>query len=451
MISIRSNQRICLALLLLTAASCRKESTPQAPAPPPVVPPPVVVVLKTADSIQNIRERPSGSAEATRLAQSFPHSDFDPTGFYLPPFVTLQVEVTPTSGNRLPTLLIGTYSRYKDKWNPTTVNLTAGLNTITDATGGILYIRYHNSASEGTCRIRFISGMKPIPYFQLGKTTSSEWIAMVEQLNVPDVQLVGERCMITFGSQNARASKTEDMEALVRKVDRVIRVEDSISGQFGTDPLDQPNMHRILLTESDHPDYYMAATFYRTWYRSSDAVSAILKASNLTWGPWHELGHMHQQGSWTWSELTEVTVNIYSIAVEKALGVIPTRLTSQGEWTNAANYLAKPSSDKDFNASSVSVWIRLCMFQQLKLAYGDAFYHQLHRLARRDINRPNTTDTRMRWFMVNASKASGRNLSGFFKAWGLKLSTAVLTDAAYAEVEALGLPAPSADITLLKD
>ena len=446
-----ASSRLLLLCSFVWLASCKKESDPVVPAPVPVVPPPAVVVLKTADSIQNFLERPSGSAEATRLAQSFPHSDFDPTGFYLPPFVTLQVEVTPTAGTRLPILLIGTYSRYKDKWNPTSVNLTAGLNTITDATGGILYLRYHNSAAEGTCRIRFISGMKPIPYYQLGKTTSSEWVAMVEQLNVPDVQLVGERCMITFGLQNARASKTEDMEALVRKVDRVIRVEDSISGQFGPDPVDQPNVHRILLTESDHPDYFMAATFYRTWYRSSDAVSAILKATNLTWGPWHELGHMHQQGSWTWSELTEVTVNIYSIAVEKALGVNPTRLTSQGEWTNAANYLAKPLSDKDFNASGVSVWVRLCMFQQLKLAFGDAFYHQLHRLARRDANRPSTTDTRMRWFMVNASRSAGRNLSGFFKTWGLKLSTPAQTDAAYAEVESLSLPAPTQDISVLKD
>lgn len=45
----------------------------------------------------------------------------------------------------------------------------------------------------------------------------------------------------------------------------------------------------------------------------------------------------------------------------------------------------------------------------------------------------------------------GRNLSAFFKAWGLKLSTTAATDAAYAEVEALGLPAPAQDITVLKD
>lgn len=438
---------------LLLVASCRKDTAPGGQTPPPVIvaPPVTGSTLKTADSVQTFRERPSGSAEATRLAQSFPHADFDPTGFYLPPFVTLQVEVTPTLGARLPTLLIGTYSRYKDRWNPASIALTAGLNTVSDPSGGLLYIRFHHPAAEGSCRIRFLSGMKPVPYFQLGRTTPGDWVAMVEQLNVPDVQLVGERSMITVSLQNARASKAEDMEALVRKTDRVIRVEDSISGQFGVDPLDQPNRHRILLTESDHPDYYMAATFYRTWYRSTDAVSAILKAANLTWGPWHELGHMHQQGSWTWSELTEVTVNVYSIAVEQAMGVKPTRLTSQGEWTNASTYLMKPANEKDFNASSVSVWVRLCMFQQLKLAFGDGFYHQLHRLARRETNRPSTTDGRMRWFVVQASKAAGANLGAFFKAWGLRLSTPALTDAAYADVQALGLPAPAQDLTALKD
>jgi hypothetical protein len=57
----------------------------------------------------------------------------------------------------------------------------------------------------------------------------------------------------------------------------------------------------------------------------------------------------------------------------------------------------------------------------------------------------------MRWFMVNASRSAGRNLSGFFKTWGLKLSTPALTDAAYAEIEGLGLPAPTQDISVLKD
>ena len=416
------------------------------------VPEPPKVLLKTADSVIVVDEKLGGMKEATRLAQNFPASDFVPTGFYLAPGNVLKLTVTSLKGTRMPELLMGTYSRNISRWNPAVRKLTAGVNTITDDVGGLLYIRFNNDAPSDQVRIRFTEGMRPIPYFQLGKTSQVEWVSMLDSIkNVPDVQLVGEKTIITFSLENAKKVKDEKMENLVKKADRVIRIEDSISGLFGTDPIDQPNIHKYLLTESDGPDYYMAATYFRTWYRSTDAVSAILKAENLTWGPWHELGHMHQQGAWTWSELTEVTVNIYSMAVEKALGVTPTRLTSQGEWTKAATYLAKPEAEKNFNNSSVSVWTRLCMFQQLKLAFGDAFYHQLHRLARRETQKPTTTDARMRWFILTSSSITGKNLSTFFKKWGLVLSSQALTDAAYADIDKLGLPMPAQDITLLKD
>lgn len=410
------------------------------------------VILKTADSILMLDEKLGGMKEATRLAQTNPASDFIPTGFYLPPNTSMNILVTSLKGTRTPELLIGTYSRYKSKWNPTVKKLSAGTNTISDVDGGLLYLRFNNDAPSDQVRIRFIDGMRPIPFYQLGKTTQKDWLNMLDSIkNVPDVQLVGEKTMITFSIDNARNNKNEIQEALIKKADRIIRIEDSISGLFGTDPMDQPNMHKYLLTESDNPDYFMAATYFRTWYRNTDAVSAILKAENLTWGPWHELGHMHQQGSWTWSELTEVTVNIYSMAVEKALGITTTRLTSQGEWSKAASYLAKSEAEKDFNNSNVSVWTRLCMFQQLKLAFGDEFYHQLHRLARRETQRPNSTDARMRWFMLKASTIRGKNLSSFFKKWGFKLSSQAITDAAFSDIDKLGLAAPNQDVTLLKD
>ena len=295
--------------------------------------------------------------------------------------------------------------------------------------------------------------MRPIPYYQLGRTTQADWVKMVDNIsNVPDVQLVGNKTIITFSMANARTYKNESQEALVKKADRVIVIEDSISGLFGTDPIDQPNVYKYLMTESDHPGYFMAATFYRTWYGSTTGgVPAILKADNLTWGPWHELGHMHQQGSWTWSELGEVTVNIYSIAVEKAFSITPTRLTSQGEWNNTAAYLARPEAERNFNGSNAGVWTRLCMFQQLKLAFGENFYHELHKQARRETNRPTTTDTRMRWFMLKACSISGKNLTSFFQKWGMKLSTQPVTDAVFAEIAALNLPSPTQDLSLLTD
>ncbi|MBK6936860.1 MAG: hypothetical protein IPH18_08170 [Chitinophagaceae bacterium] len=450
-------KKITLIIILILAVfiSCKKNNDggTTTPPPPPPPPPPPVVVLNTADSVLLLDETVSGSKESTRLAQNNPASDFYTTGFYLPASTIMTVEVTSVNGSRLPTLLVGTYSRYQASWNPTSHTLTSGVNSIADATGGIIYFRFHNDNPTDKVRIKFISGMKPVPYYQLGRTTQADWVKMVDNLTtVPDVQLVGNKTIITFSRTNALAYKNENQETLIKKADRVIAIEDSISGLFGSDPVDKPNVHKYLMTESDHPGYFMAATFYRTWYGSTTGgVPAILKAENLTWGPWHELGHMHQQGSWTWSELGEVTVNIYSIAVEKAFGITPTRLTSQGEWNNTATYLARPEAERSFNGSNASVWVRLCMFQQLKLAFGENFYHELHRQARRETARPTTTDTRMRWFMLKACSISGKNLTSFFQKWGMKLSTQTATDAVFTEIVALGLPNPATDLTLLTD
>lgn len=447
-----------LTLILISVMmvlSCRKEpvsNTIPTPLPTPISPTPSSLLLNTADSVIHVQEMPSGSKEAARLAQSFPASDYQPTGFYLPPNTNLSIEVSLLSGARLPVLLVGTYSRYESKWDPISYSLNAGINNISDTKGGILYIRYLNDNPVGNVRIKFLSGMRPIPYYQLGKITQADWVKMVDNIsNVPDVQLVGSKTIITFSLANALKYKNENQEALIKKADRIIAIEDSISGLFGNDPLDQPNVHRFMMTESDNPNYYMAATWYRTWYRNTDAVTAILKADNLTWGPWHELGHMHQQGSWTWSEVGEVTVNVYSLAVEKALGIIPGRLNTQNEWNNIITYLARPENERSFNGPNASVWVRLGMFQQLKLAFGDSFYHELHRKARRETKRPTTTDTRMHWFMVKSSIISGNDLTDFFQKWGMKLSSQSLTDAVYAEIASLKLPEPVRDLTLLRD
>lgn len=449
---LKRNELLLIAIsLVLFFTTCRKENTSTQKTNPPVNPIETSGKLATADSIIVLKELYSGNLEAKRLAQNFPASDFSPTGFYLPAGGTVVIDLSFTKGSHRPVLLVGTYSRYNNKPNPTTYTLNAGRNNITDALGGIMYIRLFNDTPDTEIKLKFVSGFKAMPYFQIDKTTQAEWLAMLEKINdVPDVQLVGKKTIITYSYSNAIKYKNEDRKSLIEKADRVINIEDSISGLFGNDVLDQPNQHKYLLTESDIPDYYMATTNYRTWYRNPDAVSAILLADNLTWGPWHELGHMHQQGAWTWNELTEVTVNIYSLAVQSAFG-LTSRLKQENRWAEAGIYLALPEASKNFNANSVSVWVRLCMFQQLKLAYGDEFYHNLHRTARRETAAPTTTDGKMKWFMIQSCKISKRNLSEFFKQWGIKLSSTALTDAAFAEIEALNLPKTNTDISLLQD
>jgi len=112
----------------------------------------------------------------------------------------------------------------------------------------------------------------------------------------------------------------------------------------------------------------------------------------------------------------------------------------------ALAYLAGSNANKNFNADSVDVFLRLYMFHQLWLAYGDSFYQQLHKQTREEKPDFNHEDAAaMQYFMLKACQISGKDLTGFFKKWGLK------NDSAYAAIRALNLPTPVQDPSVLTD
>lgn len=444
-----SSYSYVLAAILLGAA-CKKSSpvtNQEEEKPKPVVEQPNTA---RADSLLTVGETFSGTAEASRLGQSFPASDFTPAGFYLPPNVALKVNVEQVSGAKLPILLVGTYSRYTNKWNPQEVQLKAGENTVTDPLGGLLYLRFTASSPGGSsAKVRFVSGMQPVPFYQLGKTTHTDWMQALKDLkDAPDVQLVSNRTIMVASRANAIAYQVEDQDALLRLADRVINIEDSISGLDGTAPSENVNVHKYLMTETDNSDYYMVATWYRTAYYQN-TLAAVLTVNGLGkdgWGPWHELGHMHQQGAWTWGALGEVTVNVYSLAVERKLGITPSRLKKDNVWPKVDAYFAKPDAERDFNAGGTDVWVRLCMFHQLWMAYGDGFYHRLHKAARAEKPSLAGDAAKMKWFMLKACSISGHDLTAFFRKWGLKPD-----ESAYTAITALNLPAPATEPSTLRE
>ena len=82
----------------------------------------------------------------------------------------------------------------------------------------------------------------------------------------------------------------------------------------------------------------MFAKHYHTGYIPT-AMNRVLDIEVLEkdgWGKWHEVGHLHQQEPWKWSKVREVTVNIYSLAVQKALG---NQLEMDEHYKNSFEYL----------------------------------------------------------------------------------------------------------------
>src|SRR5690625_468263 len=98
--------------------------------------------------------------------------------------VTVDVSFT-RQGSGTPRLLIGTYSRYEEKWNPTEVELIRGTQTVSGrGKGGLLYIRYHTENGEepgGQVRLEFKSGALKVPHFKLGETDHRDWQHQLEK------------------------------------------------------------------------------------------------------------------------------------------------------------------------------------------------------------------------------------------------------------------------------
>ncbi|MFV8518746.1 putative mucin/carbohydrate-binding domain-containing protein [Bacillus sp. SBS7] len=379
-----------------------------------------------------------GMRELHQRRMSF--SPYEPTGVYVKPGeeVVIQVE-----GTQQIKAYIGTYSYEKEE--PKQFNLNPGENKISSPNGGLLYFYNYHNTGEVVAKVK--KGGTPNPLFILGKHTTEDWKRMLKESPNPyAIEMKGENSLLTMHPETvAEHLKQEDPAALLKKHDEIINIEHKISG-LSKDGVGVANQgkHSIHFVEDWYTDNYMYATYYRTAY-SKGNLESVLNLEELTndgWGPWHEVGHQHQQNTWLWDGLGEVTVNIYSLAVQTTFGH-KTRLEQEGRYEAAFAYLGKPDAQEKMN-----VFEKLVMFWQLHLAYGDQFYPKLHQMYRllHDTELPKSDEEKKQMFIYMTSKVAGQNLIPFFDKWGL-----FVNDATREKIEKLNLPKLEKEIWLSTD
>lgn len=397
-----------------------------------------------------IEETYLSESERIRLHRNQGIADFVSTGLFIKPNQSIEVSSELINGENNPQILIGGYSRnlWSDQPEEFIVKNTPLIITNSSNKDSHIFIRYASSAPTSKCKITIKGGYKT-PSFIFGETNSSEFLDMLERYNYSDVILRSEKACIVLSKQTVQRYKSQDWDYLLQKIDEIIDVQTFIDGLDSSKPVHQPNRNKYYLTESDDNSYWMAATNYRTFYSSTDAIDFVASTTKLInngWGPWHELGHQRQISSLTWSKVIEVTVNIYSLAVERHFGH-SSRLQRDGVWRKVSDYLNSPIKTRNYNDDGkLGAFERLAMYQQLWLKYGDGFFIKLHKIARDEANQLNTDQEKMSYFILKASEVSGNNLNDFFREWGFKLPSA-----SYAAVDHLNLPLPSEDLTLLRD
>lgn len=326
------------------------------------------------------------------------------------------------------------------------VKLQEGINEIEVANTGPLYFAATNQPGSSEITVNLLKGGKPMPRFILGENTAEEWQQQLAQFSdAPFAELVGKRMILTMPIKNMRKQAT-DPEGVLLLWDRIV---DLAEEQFGLSA-ERAFPHRAtpfqyqFVSKPDNTGGYMSAGGYWLGTNGSGIPEVITtELLKRSWGPWHELGHHYQMPAWTFGDDIETTVNLTSLYIQRALGET-SRLEAESRWDSVAA-LMKTSGH---NYEDVDSFIRLAMFWQLDLAFGQDFYSRLGDRYRTltKVEQPKNSEEKKQRFLLETSRVAGVNLESFFQHWGLKP-----TQETSAQLHSMSLPQLTKPIWLNTD
>lgn len=294
--------------------------------------------------------------------------------------------------------------------------LKPGKNEIIPEKSGIIYIAnpYHQKSPP----IIYFTDSPTMPLYRHGKTTQEEWRKMLKNDNPYGmVEIVTRRTIFTLTAEKVKKTPP-DIEKLCETFEEIMSVYARLLGlsEKGQPPHDIPqNVIHIIEVDTG----YMYATNCRIAFHS-DVIPAILDYRDDRkhgWGLWHEIGHMHQVQEYKFQDMAEVTVNIFSLEAQ-AHFKNRARIDTPEMRAAIQKHFSLPKQKRDYHKIE-DVFMKLGMFWQLRLAFGEDFYPRLHRYNREHSPVLETEDAKQQYFILLSSQISGYDLTPFFEAWGL--------------------------------
>lgn len=350
------------------------------------------------------------------------------------------------------TVMVGPMNSYEgatDRSEPQLVQMEDGVNTFTASRNGMVYFLYvdsgFNEEALPPIEIEITSGGIPTPLFIAGQTTRDEWRSMIsEYASSPYVEMMNDKVLITVTRKVFQNSKLTDPGSILDLLGEIIGWYDEFSGLDSSSPLHAVSplrMHYLqdLVSSAKTLDgiYMYAADYFVGMPGENVGDLLVLDKLRHAWSIWHETGHKYQQNDWTWSDVVETTVNLYSLEAQAQQG-LPSRLKSRDEETGKAPLdMAKHFLDRkarDFTDSKQmrlepnsdnEYWVRLVMFSQLRQVFGDSFYPALHRYYRENplgFEEQDDQNAQIQAFVIATSTIAGQDLTRFFADWGVRLT-----------------------------
>lgn len=309
---------------------------------------------------------------------------------------------------------------YSDKQK---VPLIVGVNKINVAQTGVVYIASNNISDPAVnMQITLVSGGNLMPTFVLGRddANAKQWLKDVAQAvsknTSPYAELVGKRMIITLPIHELKGNVTDPV-AILNSWDKIIDWAETQYGltQNGPYPNIATAVRYHFFTKADSTGGYMSSS--NEWIATNqDGIKDITDNINISWGPWHELGHQYEVLAF--QTKSEVLENLTSLYVQREQGQT-SRLLTDNCWQRTRDYLKQSGNNYD---AEDDLWISVTMFWQLDLTFGKDFYQRLtDNIRMMPISElPETNEEKKSFFINLASKVSGFDLSPFFEQWGYR-------------------------------
>ncbi len=184
--------------------------------------------------------------------------------------------------------------------------------------GGLVYLEVPDNAIPGTASLT-VAGAVEAPLYEHGKTTAEEWKAIRERPG-PWAELATAKVILTVPSSQVRG--LDDPVSVMALWDRLL----DAAADLAAIPQDRRRPERYVADVEISVGYMHSLYPIMTHLDAAPVMVSREKMmanhKGVPWGLAHELGHNHQQDSWTFEGTGEVTNNLFSLyLMETVIGI----------------------------------------------------------------------------------------------------------------------------------
>ncbi len=296
--------------------------------------------------------------------------------------------------------------------------------------GGPVYVELEGLRSYRDAFQVNISGVIQMPHFTLNETTLDEWNAMMANPSAPWCELESDELVFTLPVDMVKQCERPDL--VMEHWDRVHRAMHELNPRS---PNHWPNGKYRYVADKKLSWGYMYCPSNAPIVIPMTAADEMVDLDEYDaegptelWGHYHEMGHAHQSDAWTFGGTTEVTVNIFTVYALHTVNGYPLdsehlRTTPAEAWKRFQQHQADGAP---FDTWKSDPFLALQTYAMLWHEFGfDAFKETFARYRDGRVALPTDDQQERDTFVRTFSEVVGRDLSGYFEAWGVPISASV--------------------------